>query len=69
MRMNQASAPDRKNEEAIHETTFEDYKEFEGIKVAMRSKIKRGDKKYIEVEGMEFKALQNVEPETFVEPK
>jgi hypothetical protein len=60
---------DGQGEEAIHETTFEDYKEFEGIKVATRSRIKRGDKRYIEIEGMEFKALVNVEPETFVEPK
>ena len=60
---------DEKGEEAIHETTFEDYKEFEGIKVATRSRIKRADKRYIEIEGIEFKALANVEPETFVEPK
>ena len=60
---------DGQGEEAIHETTFEEYKEFEGIKVATRSKIKRGNERYIEIEGMEFKALANVEPETFVEPK
>lgn len=60
---------DEKGEEAIHETTFEDYKEFEGIKVATRSRIMCADKRYIEIEGMKFKALANVEPETFVEPK
>ena len=60
---------DGQGEEAIHETTFEDYKEFEGIKVATRSKIKRGNERYILVEGMEFKALANVGPDTFVEPK
>jgi hypothetical protein len=53
----------------IHETTFEDYKEFEGIKVATRSSIKRAGKRFIEVERMEFKTLAEVEPSTFAEPK
>jgi negative regulator of sigma E activity len=60
---------DGQGEEAMHETTFEEYKDFDGIKVATRSRIRRGDKRYIEVEGMELKVLANVEPETFVEPK
>jgi hypothetical protein len=60
---------DGEGEEAMHETTFEEYKDFDGIKVATRSRIRRGDKRYIEIEGMELKVLANVEPETFVEPK
>jgi negative regulator of sigma E activity len=60
---------DGQGEEAMHETTFEEYKDFDGIKVATRSRIRRADKRYIEVEGMELKVLADVEPETFVEPK
>lgn len=60
---------DGQGEEAMHETTLEDYKDFDGIKVATRSRIRRGDKRYIEVEGMELKVLADVGPETFVEPK
>jgi negative regulator of sigma E activity len=67
VKMNSLMA-DGQGEEAIHETTFEDYKEFAGIKFATRSRIKRADKRYIEIEGMEFNALADVEPETFVEP-
>jgi hypothetical protein len=53
----------------IHETTFEDYKEFEGIKVATRTNIKRGGKRFIDVEVTEFKTLGEAEPGTFDEPK
>jgi hypothetical protein len=60
---------DEQGQEDNHETTFEEYKEFEGIKVATRSRIKRGAKRYIEVEGMEFKALGEIEAGTFAEPK
>jgi hypothetical protein len=55
--------------ETMHETTVEDYKDFEGIKVATRSRIRRGDKRYIEIEGIEFNALADVKPEKFVGPK
>jgi hypothetical protein len=63
------SVADEQGQEDNHETTFEDYKEFGGIKVATRSKTLRGGKRYIEVEEMEFKALGEVEPGTFAEPK
>ena len=60
---------DEEGKEDTHETTFEDYKESGGIKVATRSRVKRGGKRYIEVDGMEFKALGEVEPGTFDRPK
>jgi hypothetical protein len=60
---------DDRGEEDVQDTTFEDYKEFEGIKVATRFLIKRGGKRFVAVEGMEFKTLAEVEPGTFVEPK
>ena len=60
---------DDQGQEDVQDTTFEDYKEFGGIKVATRSRIKRGGKRFIEVEGIEFKALGEVEAGTFAEPK
>jgi hypothetical protein len=51
------------------ETTYADYKDFDGIKKATKIEVKRDGKRYIEVEGMELKVLADVEPETFVEPK
>jgi hypothetical protein len=60
---------DDEGEEFTEESTFEDYKEFQGIKVATRSKSKRDGERYIEVEGMDFKVIDNVEPDTFTEPK
>jgi hypothetical protein len=60
---------DDRDEVDLQETTFEDYKEFEGIKVSTRSHIKRGGKRYIEVEVTEFKTLGEAEPGTFAEPK
>jgi hypothetical protein len=53
----------------LQETTLEDYKEFEGIKIATRSHIKRSGKRFIEIEVNEFKTLPEVEPGTFAEPK
>jgi hypothetical protein len=53
----------------LQETTVEDYKEFAGIKVATRSYVKRSGKRFVDVEVAEFKALDEVEPGTFAEPK
>jgi hypothetical protein len=39
------------------------------VKVATRSVVKRGGKRFIEVKGLEFKALKEVEPSAFAEPK
>jgi hypothetical protein len=51
------------------EMTFEDYREFDGIKVATRSSIKKDGERYIEVEEMGFQAIDEVKPDTFAEPK
>jgi hypothetical protein len=56
-------------DEFTEEVTFEDYREFGGIKVATRSSIKKDGERYIEIEEMEFKALDEVKPDTFAEPK
>ena len=64
-----AVVADDEGQEDVQETTFEDYKDFGGIKVATTSRVRRGGKRYIEVEGIEFKAIAEVEPGTFAEPK
>jgi hypothetical protein len=60
---------DEDGDEFTQEMTFEDYREFDGIKVATKSIIKKDGERYIEVEGMEFKALDEVKAGTFAEPK
>ena len=60
---------DDEGDEFTEEVSFEDYREFGGIKVATRSSIKKDGERYIEVEQMEFKAIDEVNPDTFAEPK
>ena len=60
---------DEEGDEYTQEMTFEEYREFEGIRVATRSIIKKDGERYIEVEEMEFKPLDRVEPNTFAEPR
>ena len=56
-------------EEFTQETTFGDYKDFDGIKKATKVEVKRGGETFLEQEVTEFKALDKVPPETFAEPK
>jgi hypothetical protein len=51
------------------ETTFADYKEFAGIKIATKVVAKRGGEKYLESQITEFKVLDKVDPKMFDEPK
>jgi hypothetical protein len=60
---------DEQGQEFNQETTFEDYKDFDGIKVATKSRVRKDGERYADVEGMEFKALDKVEQDTFAEPK
>jgi hypothetical protein len=60
---------DFEGEEFNQETTFEEYKEFDGIKVATKAKSKKDGERYIDVEGMEFTILDELEPDAFAEPK
>ena len=64
-----AQVADDEGQVDLQETTFEDYKDFAGIKVATRSHIKRSGKRFVDIEVAEFKALDEVEPGTFAEPK
>jgi hypothetical protein len=60
---------DSGGQEFTQDSTFEEYKEFDGIKVATKSKSKKDGERYVEVEGMEFKVLNEVDTDTFAEPK
>jgi hypothetical protein len=56
-------------EEFTQETSFGDYKEFDGIKKATKVTSKRDGEKFIDSKLTEFKVLDNVDPKTFAEPK
>ena len=56
-------------DEFTQETTMADYKDFDGIKKATKVESKRDGERFVEVEILEFKALDKVESETFAEPK
>jgi hypothetical protein len=56
-------------QQVTQETTFGDYKEFDGIKKATRMERRRDGEKILEQEILEFKVLDKVAPETFAEPR
>jgi hypothetical protein len=58
-----------RDEEVELETTFADYKDFDGIKKATKFEVKRGGDTFQKMEVTEFKVLDKVDPETFTEPK
>jgi len=55
--------------EYTQETTYSDYKDFEGIKKATRVESKRDGEKFIQQQLTEFKTLDKVPPATFAEPQ
>jgi hypothetical protein len=55
--------------EVAQETTYTDYKEFDGIKKATKIVVQRDGKKFLEQLISDFKVLDKVDPKTFVEPK
>jgi hypothetical protein len=64
-----ATVNDFQGEEYKHETTFSDYKDFDGLKRATKTETKRNGKKFIEAEVTDFKVVDKLEPKTFAEPK
>ena len=56
------------NDEFTQETTYKDYKDFDGIKKAMKSESKRDGEDFIKSEISEFKVLDKVDAKTFSEP-
>jgi len=56
-------------DEATQETTYGNYKDFDGIKKATKIDIKRSGEKFMSQEVTEFKVLNDVDAKTFAEPK
>jgi hypothetical protein len=56
-------------EDYTQETTYKDYKEFDGIKKATKAESKRDGEDFIKSEITEFKVLDKVDPKTFSEPE
>ena len=57
------------NDEFSQETTYENYKDFGGIKRATKSVSKRDGEPFIDAEVVDFKTLDKVDADTFAEPK
>jgi hypothetical protein len=55
--------------EFTQETTFGEYKDFDGIKKATKIERRRDGEKFLEQEITEFKVLDKLAPETFAEPR
>jgi hypothetical protein len=58
-----------RGDEYTQETTFADYKDFDGIKKATKIVSKRDGEKFRDEEISEFKVLDKVDPKTFTEPE
>ena len=56
-------------DEFTMETTFKDYKEFDGIKKATKTESKRDGQDFVKSEISEFKVLDKVDPKIFSEPE
>lgn len=56
-------------EDITLESTYSDYKDFNGIKKATKIETKRDGERFVESEVIEFKVLDKVEPDRFAEPK
>jgi len=55
-------------EEHHQETTFKDYKDFDGIKKATKIEVKHDGMDFIKSEITEFKVLDKVDPKSFAQP-
>jgi hypothetical protein len=56
-------------EEFTQETTYGNYKDFDGIRRATRIQSKRDGQPFIDQEVTDFRALLKVDPKTFAQPK
>jgi hypothetical protein len=56
-------------QEFTQETTYSNFKEFDGIKKATKASSKRDGEKFVDLEVTEFKILDKVEPDAFSQPK
>ena len=55
--------------EFTQETTYHDYKDFDGLKKATKTRSTRDGQRFVDAEVTEFKVVDDVAPETFSEPK
>jgi hypothetical protein len=58
-----------RGDEYTQETTYKDYKDFDGIKKATKVESKRDGEKFRDEQITEFKVLEKVDPKTFSEPE
>jgi len=56
-------------EEYDQESTYSDFKDFDGVKWATTTAVTRDGAKFLEQHITDFKVLDKVDPETFAEPK
>jgi hypothetical protein len=56
-------------EEFTQETTFADYKDFDGIRRPTKIASKRDGEPFITQHLTEFRALSKVDPKTFTQPE
>ena len=56
-------------DEFTQETTYKDYKDFDGIKKATKADSKRNGEDFVKSEVTEFKVLDKVDPKAFSEPE
>jgi hypothetical protein len=56
-------------QEFTQETTFSNYKDFNGIKVATKMDSTRDGSKFVDREITEFRVLNKIDPKTFAEPE
>ena len=56
-------------EEYVQDSTFSDYKDFGGFKMASKTSVKRDGEDFLEAEIADFKVLDKVPADTFAEPK
>jgi hypothetical protein len=64
-----AKVAGRQGNEFAQETTYSNYKDFDGIKRATKVESKRNGQKFMESEVTDFKVLDKIDPKTFAEPK
>jgi hypothetical protein len=55
-------------EQVNQETTFSDYKDFDGLKRATKTESKRDGNPFIKLDVIDFKVVDKHEPNTFTEP-
>jgi hypothetical protein len=63
-----ATVPGFQGDEFTQETTYSNYKEFDGVKRPTKSASKRNGENFMEVEITDVKVLDKADPKAFAEP-